>query len=134
MAAYTSVRSHQAVDTTFRAIAFGLIATAVLMLMPPSRPVLAICSAFATAVAISLLWRRFGMSGWEWALRTLDISWGDNTPTAWMRTIADQRHYIMQVSILTTDDRWLQCDDARLFAEAPGGPVPWAPPVTSCST
>ncbi len=123
MAAYTGVRSHhQAVDTTFRAIAFGLIATAVLMIVPASRPVLSITSAFATAVTVGLLWRRFGMAAWEWALRKLDISWGDDTPTAWMRTIADQRHYITQVSILTTDDRWLRCDDARLFADAPGGP------------
>ncbi|HEX8553791.1 MAG TPA: hypothetical protein VF695_03700 [Sphingomonas sp.] len=123
MAAYTGVRNHhQAVDTTFRAIAFGLVATLVLMIIPASRPVLSIGGAFVATVIVGLLWRRFGMSLWEGALRNLNVSWGDDTPTAWMRTIADQRHYITQVAVQTSDGTWLRCDDAQRFNGAPGGP------------
>lgn len=123
MAAYTGVRSHhQAIDITFRAIAFGIVATLVLMVVPASRPVISITAAFAAAVFSGIAWRRFGMRLWETGLRHLDVTWGDDTPTAWMRTIADQRHHITQVAVQTTDGTWLRCDDAQRFNDAPGGP------------
>ena len=123
MAAYTGIRAHhQGVDVTFRAIAFGLIATVVLMLVPIDRPVTAIVAAFGATLGAGLCWRRFGMHCWERSLRGGDISWGDDTPSAWVRMISDQRHYVSQISVLTKDDRWLRCDDTERFRDAPLGP------------
>lgn len=123
MAAYTGIRGHhQGVDVTFRAIAFGLVATAVLMVVPASRPVLSIALAFVTAVAAGASWRRFGMTLWMKLLRNSDVTWGDDTPNAWVRMISNQDHYVSQISVLTTDNRWLRCDDTASFLNAPLGP------------
>lgn len=123
MAAYAGIRSHhQAIDTTFRALAFGLVATAILILVPAEYPAVAITGAFTASLIAGLLWRRFGGRMWERVLRQIDVSWGDDTPTAWQRLISDQDHYVTQISVLTADGRWFRCDDAGAVADLPNGP------------
>lgn len=123
MIAYTGIRHHhQTIDTTFRTIAFGLVATAVMLSMPNSEKVLVIALGFAATVAVGLVWRTAGMAIWEGLLRGLDISWADDTPSAWAKLTADQRHYITQISVLTTDGIRLRCNDAAFCGTLPLGP------------
>lgn len=123
MVAYTGVRGHhQAIDTTFRAIAFGLIATAVLLTLSGYPPLAVIPTAFFTTIGVGMLWRRWGMRLWTRLLRALDLTWGDDTPSAWFRMISEQDHYVTQLIVYTKDGRRLRCMDTRPFASAPLGP------------
>ena len=123
MVAYTGIRSHhQAVDTTFRTIAFGLVATAVMLALPNWwRPII-ILMAFVATVTVALLWRMNGMRWWIATLRNLDVSWSDDTPSAWAKFSQDQDSRISQLQVVTTDDRVFICDDAEAFADRPQGP------------
>lgn len=123
MIAYTGIRHHhQTIDTTFRTIAFGLVATAVMLSMPNGGKVLVIAVAVASTVVAGIIWRTLGMALWEAALRWLDISWADDTPSAWAKLSADQRYHITQISVLTTDGVRLRCNDAALCGRLPLGP------------
>ncbi|MEO9229099.1 MAG: hypothetical protein ABI216_09170 [Devosia sp.] len=123
MIAYTGIRHHhQTIDTTFRTVAFGLVATAVMLSMPTSGKVFVISVAVAATVAAGVLWRTVGMALWEAALRWLDISWADDTPSAWAKLSADQRYHITQISVLTTDGVRLRCNDAASCGRLPLGP------------
>jgi hypothetical protein len=123
MIAYTGIRHHhQTIDTTFRTIAFGLVATAVILSMPSSGKVLVIAVAFGSTVAAGIIWRTIGMAIWGAALRLLDISWADDTPSAWAKLGASQRYHITQISVLTSEGVRLRCNDASLCGELPLGP------------
>ena len=124
MIAYTGIRSHhQTIDTTFRTIAFGLVATAVLLSVSAAmwKPA-TIAAAFLATVTSGILWRRWGMTGWSNLLRYLDLTWSDDTPSAWAKFSQDQDHYVTQLTVVTTDGRVLVCDDTRPFERSPQGP------------
>lgn len=123
MIAYTGIRHHhQTIDTTFRTVAFGLVATAVMLSMPNSGKILVIALAFAATVAVGLVWRTAGMAIWEGVLRRLDISWADDTPSAWAKLSAEQGYHITQISVLTVDGIRLRCNDAASCGSLPLGP------------
>ncbi|OJU20639.1 MAG: hypothetical protein BGN95_23620 [Sphingomonas sp. 66-10] len=124
MVAYTGVRAHhQAIDTTFRALAYGLVATAILLVLPVNRPLIVIPVAFVSTVFVGALWRRIGMRLWNWLLRWSELTWGDDTPSAWARMISDQDHFVTQIIVQTKDGRRLRCMDTRPFAGLPLGPA-----------
>jgi len=124
MVAYTGVRSHhRGIDTSFRALAFGLVATAVLLVLPADRPLIAITVAFGATVIVGALWRRFGMQLWTRLLRWCDLTWGDDTPNAWSRMISEQDHFVTQIIVHTKDGRRLRCMDTRPFQKLPLGPA-----------
>lgn len=123
MIAYTGIRSHHAaIDTTFRTIAFGLVATGVLLGMPATAKPLTIFAAFIATVSVGIAWRVVGMTIWTDALRWLDISWADDTPSAWAKISGEQAHLITQVSVLLNDGTRLRCNDASECGNLPLGP------------
>lgn len=123
MIAYTGIRHHhQAIDTTFRTIAFGLVATAVLLGMPNHGKVVVIAAAFGATVLFGITWRALGMALWERMLRFLDISWADDTPSAWSKMSSEQRYHITQISVMLQDGTRLRCNDTSLCSDLPLGP------------
>jgi hypothetical protein len=123
MIAYTGIRTHhKTIETTFRALAFGLVATSAMLTTPTDRKALTIVMAFGATVIAGLIWRRLGMRAWAWLLRILDISWADDTPSAWIRLNHDQTCHITQISVLTTDGTVHKCDDAERCGQFPMGP------------
>ena len=123
MASYLGIREHhKSVDVIFRALAFGLIAVGILQLSPPCHPVSAIIAAFLTTLSAGLLWRKYGRDFYRKFLREFDVSWADDTPSAWARMQEDSHYPISQISVLTDDDTWLFCEDASRYSGEPYGP------------
>ena len=127
--AYLGIRyHHKAIDVTFRTIAFGLCATGVLKLVPENygwvRPVAAITA----AVLAGVLWRLSLADAVQRLIRKLNLSWSDETPSAWSCiTQHNRRVFCSQLTVQLDDDRWLFCNDTRPFANAPFGPCIFGP-------
>lgn len=121
--AYAGLRErHTATDAVFRAIAFGLVATAVLTSFDATHLLTKIWAVLLTVLA-GAGWRWIGMELTRKVLRRTDISWTDDIPTAWLSVTAvktDAR--ISQVAVDLDDGRTLVCEDTRRFADAPHGP------------
>jgi hypothetical protein len=125
--AYVGIRDHhRGVDIAFRAIAFGLIATAFLAFTPALNLTLRLAGAVLITVAAGLVWRRFGMGAAKWLLRQGNISWSDDTPSAWATIIAAHRP-VTQISVLLDNGTWLNCSAAGRFNDAPFGPCIFGP-------
>jgi hypothetical protein len=123
MIAYAGLREkHTATDAIFRAVAFGLVATAVLTSFDPARLPTKICAVLLTVLA-GAGWRWIGMELTRKVLRRTDISWTDDIPTAWLSITAvktDAR--ISQIAVDLDDGRTVVCEDTRRFVGAPHGP------------
>lgn len=120
--AYAGIRSHhRPVDTAFRALAFGLIVVAVLYALPDVLPIPRAGIAITAALAGGALWRKLGMRLWRWILRQSNVSWADDSPSAWSRLQGDSRAFITQVAVLLDDDSWLISDPVDQFESAPFG-------------
>lgn len=122
--AYQGIKDHhKPIDTAFRTIAFGLCATAVLTLIPASYGIIRIAAAVLAALTGGALWRYCIADLVVWLVRKADLSWSDETPSAWSKiTLHNNRAYVSQLSIQLDDDSWLFCNDTRQFAESPYGP------------
>lgn len=129
MLAYAGLRDHhKPVDTAFRAIAFGLVASAVLFVAPRDHPILSSLAAVALTVGAGVIWRLVGILATRQTLRALDVSWADDAPSAWATiTASNSRYLVSQISVLTDDGVWLHCDQAGPFADDPFGPVVFGP-------
>jgi hypothetical protein len=124
MLAYFGIRDHhKAIDTTFRAIAFGFCATIVLLIVPEHFVWLRIFSAIAAALAAGLLWRYWFSDFLYKILRKSNFSWSDETPSAWSKiTQHNSKVYFSQIKIELNDGSFLFCNDTKLFNDAPHGP------------
>lgn len=129
MLAYLGIREHhKAIDVTFRAIAFGLCTTAVLTLIPPQYGWKRIALAIAAAILSGVLWRYWLGDGVQWLVRKLNLSWADETPSAWSRiTQHNRQFYYSQITVLLDDDSCVSCNDTRPFDAAPFGPCTLGP-------
>jgi hypothetical protein len=129
MLCYVGIREHhKPVDTTFKALVFSLVATATLWLMGGRSPILAGGTAFVASLTAGLLWRLLGINGFRALLRTRDVSWADDSPSAWHSLTSGNSHFKMsQISVLTDENVWLFCDDAHTFANHPFGPAQFGP-------
>lgn len=127
--AYLGIKDHhKPIDTAFRTIAFGLCATSVLSLLPPAYGFWRIAAAVLASLVSGALWRYWIADGVQWLVRKADLSWSDETPSAWSKiTLHNSRTYVSQISIQLDDDSWLFCDDTRQFADAPYGPCVLGP-------
>jgi hypothetical protein len=118
--AYAGIRQHHsATDVIFRTLAFGLIASAVVVWTTFIESVRLPLAVAAAAVAAAL-WRWKG-SRWSAAgLRHLDVSWTDDIPTAWLSITALRTDCkVSQIAVDLVDGRTLLCDDTRRFQDAP---------------
>jgi len=124
MLAYVGIREHhKAIDVTFRTLAFGLCATAVLALVPAYVGWPRAVAAVLVALMGGALWRFFLAEAMQRIVRKVNLSWSDDTPSAWARvTQHNSRHFVTQVSVHLDDDSWLFCDAAGAFGDAPFGP------------
>jgi hypothetical protein len=121
--AYLGARSHhRTIDTAFIALTFGLIATAVLALTERLIPIASGTLAFCASLVVGLLWRRFGMSTLDRALRALNITWSDNVESAWMTVTTSTRAPLSQISVLLDDGTTLECRNTKQFENAAFGP------------
>jgi hypothetical protein len=124
MLAYVGIRQHhQATDITFRTISFGLLASLTLYLKPTGYIVWDSLLAFFVAVAGGLVWRYAGIGLLRRSLRHFNISWADDTPTAWATiSSANSQHKLTQLSVLLQDGTWLICSPVGKFNDDPFGP------------
>jgi hypothetical protein len=127
--AYLGIKDHhKPVDTAFRTIAFGLCATAVLTLIPPSYGAWRVAAAISAAIIGGAIWRYCVADGVQWLVRKTNLSWSDETPSAWARiTTHNRRTYVSQLSIQLDDDSWVFCDNTSLFNNSPFGPCVLGP-------
>jgi hypothetical protein len=127
--AYIGIRGHhQTADTVFRTFAFGLIAWAVLAIVPVERPWLRVAGAVLSAIVAGALWRALGIEMVRKAMRATNYSWADEAPSAWATLYANHaRSGVTQVSVLHEDGTWLNCDLCHDFETAPHGPFVLGP-------
>lgn len=123
--AYAGIRDHhKATDITFRSIAFGMVATLIILITDGSPKWIGLPLAFAFTVFAGAVWRRFGIALTRKAMRDTDVSWSDDTPSAWATvTVCNAKHFVSQISVQLEDGTWLRCIDTRPFTEKPFGPM-----------
>lgn len=113
---------HKPADVTFGTMAFGLCAAAVLAL-PGFHGWPRVIAAGLAPILAALLWRLWLDDALRRLARAINLSWSDDTPSAWYRvTQTNRRHYVTQITVFLDDGSVLCCRDARQFAEAPYGP------------
>jgi len=124
MTAHAGIRAHHsATEIAMRSLAYGLIATAVLALMPPGHNVVVGgMVAFLITVFAAMFWRRVGCRIWRELLRRAGVSWSDDNPSAWMSFSESTDNYVSQIAVQLDDGTWLRCDDTTKFRDAPFGP------------
>lgn len=126
--AYRGIRSaHNAIDTTFITLVFGLVATSVIALLRYQSAVLVIATAFATTCFVAILWRRFFSRWLNDLMHHFDISWSNDDPSALASLSNNSRYRLSQVAVELDDGTWLSCVDTAKFADAPFGPIVLGP-------
>lgn len=120
---YAGIREHhKAIDTTFISVAFGLVATAALMLTVEWKPIYSLLTALIAACTVGVVWRKWGRHAVRWLLWKFDISWGNNDPSALATLIDDTSFEVSQIAVQLDDGTWLRCDDTTEFNGAPNYP------------
>lgn len=119
--AYVGIRHHHtASDKVFRAIAFGLVATAILKGLPTTLGWWRYGLAIAAALLGGITWR-LALADWSRAaFRASNLSWADDAPSAWATiTSHNRRAPISQISVELDDGTWLFCFDTTPFKQSP---------------
>lgn len=123
MIAYGGIKQHHSsADAVFRSIGFGLVASAVLFWMPPY-PVWRPLTAAILTISAGAFWRAKGMLWFRSILRGSNVSWSDDTPSAWV-TITAERTDLRpsQIAVDIDGGRTIVCDDTTRFTDLPFGP------------
>ena len=84
-------------------------------------------AAFVGTVTAAVLWRLFGIEAVHWAFRKANLSWANNDPSALATLTRSTRYYVTQIGVRLNDGRWLTCEDASKFQDAPFGPCTIGP-------
>jgi len=119
--AYSGIRQHhKTIEITFATLVFSLVTTLVFVLVSrylslPWAPL----AAFAATVISGALWRRVGRGLLRAMMRATNVSWSDDTPSAWAAIIDNERYRISQISVELIDGTCLRCDDTARFEDAP---------------
>ena len=122
--AYRGIRLHHAArDTLFISLVFSLVASAGLYCLRGINPVLSGTIAFLLTLASGILWRLVGSRILATVLRALNITWSDDTPSAWVRLQENSEYPLSQISVLLKDGTWLHCNDTAKFNDAPYSPA-----------
>lgn len=119
MVAYLGLRDHhKAADALFRAIAFSLVATAVLSISGALTPFARGILAFLTTVAAGAFWRRLGIKLFEKGVRAIGTR-SDDWPSAWAKIALANDRTVSQLAVELDDGTWLYCHETAQFADAP---------------
>jgi len=100
-------REHDAVDTTFLSLAFGVPALLVVQLREDLGQFWAAVLAIAASVICAAIWRGFGRQIWHWLMGCLRVHHEDGTATAWDALIQRPGLLVQQVSVRCRDGRTL---------------------------
>jgi hypothetical protein len=127
--AYVGSRSHhKTIDVALITLLFGMVATAVfLVLSPYTGTIIAGILAFSASVFAGAAWRWRGKDFLESDLKRHDFSWGNDDPSALHTLTSKTRFHFTQIAIQLVDETWLRCDDAELFSRSPHGPFTIGP-------
>lgn len=119
--AYSGIRDHhKTIEITFATLVFSLVTTMVFVVISLRLPPLwAALAAFVVTVISGALWRKAGRRLLRYVLRATNVSWSDDTPSAWAAIIDNERYKITQISVELTDGTCLRCDDTARFEDAP---------------
>lgn len=125
--AYAGIRQHHtASEVFFRSLAFGMIATAVLLSTAAEgsrEPYMRAVVAVIATISVGALWRWRGMRWSRKIFHGSNISWTDDIPTAWLSiTATDTDARPSQLSVDLQCGRVLLCEDTRDFKDSPYGP------------
>jgi uncharacterized membrane protein YeaQ/YmgE (transglycosylase-associated protein family) len=124
MVAYAGLKGrHSAVDTAFITLVFSLIATVILSFASQFGIPWAITAAVVGCCVSGLVWRKWGRKAYRAVMRSLDVSWANDDPTALETLSGDSAHYLTAIAVQLDDGRWLRCDDTERFRDAPHGPA-----------
>ncbi|MGB8363524.1 MAG: hypothetical protein ACLQUZ_01290 [Rhizomicrobium sp.] len=122
--AYVGIRDgHRTVDTVFVALVFGVVASATLAVFETYPHLLAGTLAFIAPCVAAVVWRRFGRGVLHKLLRRWDVSWADDTPSAWAKFQENSDDRMSQIAVELDDYTWLECEELADFENAPFGPV-----------
>lgn len=114
---------HKPADVTFGTLAFGLCAASALALVPPAIGWPRAAIAITAPLLAALLWRLWLGDALRRLARAINLSWSDDTPSAWYRvTQTNRQHFVAQITVILEDGSVLGCADTRPFASAPYGP------------
>lgn len=128
MVAYTGLRDrHRTIDIAFITLVFSLIATAGLALTTTLPALVSGAIAFAAALVVGILWRKWGRDLIRTSLREANVSWSDDDPSALATLASNARCPVSQVAVLLDDDTWLSCNDTSRFNDSPFGPCQIGP-------
>ncbi|MFI8667133.1 hypothetical protein ACIGGE_11915 [Qipengyuania sp. NPDC077410] len=115
--------THKAADTIFGTLAFGLVALALLGLIPATvHWLLTGAIAFGASVIAAVLWRWMIRQRLRDLFRNSGYSTADNTPSAWDRLLEGGYKGATQLTVELEDGRYLYCSDAERAGKHPFGP------------
>ncbi|MDZ4139686.1 MAG: hypothetical protein U1D66_12540 [Erythrobacter sp.] len=122
--AYIGVRSHHtATDTLFRSLVFSTITIAAINYLPISQVWALLSASVFLTLGAGVGWRMFGRDTAKRILRHFNVSWTDDTPTAWKTITADNsRYFVTQVAVELTNGQWLICSRLSDFHHSPFAP------------
>lgn len=122
--AYYGIREgHQTIDTVFVSLVFSVIASGVLWLLGKYVPLVSGGAAFIATCVAAIVWRGYVRAPLLKSLHFANISWSDDTPSAWAFLQHNSKVPFTQVAVELDDGTWLRCDRAGEFNNAPFGPV-----------
>jgi len=125
MLAYVGLRhTHRQIDTIFISVVFSLIASGAISLAArwSIESLYSAASAFAVTCIVAVTWRRWGRKLLTKALRGINLSWGNDDPSALVTLSLNSEYPISQIAVLLDDGTWLRCDNTAIFNDAPFAP------------
>ncbi|HZS62890.1 MAG TPA: hypothetical protein VFA53_00095 [Xanthobacteraceae bacterium] len=121
--AYLGFREHhRPIDTILLTLVFGLFATATLWFLSNQSALISGAAAFFVACISAVIWRKWGVRLRQKLLRVLNLTWGNDDPSALATLTRSTDHYVTQVGVALDDGTWLTCEDTSKFSDAPFGP------------
>lgn len=115
---------HKNMDVAFSVLVFGLIAASIYNIMSDIVGISIPFSSFASFLATVIcgaLWNRIGRRLLYFALRKTDISYNDETPSAWAALLSAQNGGVRQLYVKLQDGTWLGCNNLEDFMREPNG-------------
>ncbi|HEJ9423272.1 TPA: hypothetical protein SMO99_001395 [Proteus mirabilis] len=114
---------HKPIEVTFSSLIFGLLSMMVYQAVMWSglNAWLATPPALLCAFICGVFWRRYGRKWMYKFLRDKDISWSDNTHSAWQRMFDQHGYYISEGYVYLKDGTVLLSEHPGHFEGQPGG-------------
>lgn len=120
---------HQPLEIAFSTLVFGLLSSfpynltiAAHWLPASSRIYVATLTALAFALVVGIVWRKWGRRLMYRVLRKYDISWSDNTSSAWQQLFDQRNAPVYELTVYLKNGVILLSRDMATFDGLPNGP------------